>query len=72
MIEKKQKRSSKQTQHPTEEKVLLLVDGELNPEETGAIRVHLRECCECQAKLRRLLKGISTFAEYRQESFLSR
>jgi len=72
MIEQKHKQFSRQAQHPSEDQVLLLVDGELNPEETGAIRVHLRECGRCQVKARRLLKGISAFAEYRQESLLSR
>lgn len=58
------------TDHPDEEKVLLLLDGELNEREASAIGLHLEHCWECQTRVQRLKDGIYAFVEYREAACL--
>jgi len=54
--------------HSSEEKLLLLLDGELSSREARAIGIHLRRCRECRAKMQTLQEGFSVLAEYLQSA----
>ena len=56
--------------HPTEEQLLLLLDGELPSREASDIQAHLQLCWECRGKSQKLQNGIYAFVNYMQECFL--
>ena len=56
--------------HPTEEQLLLLLDGELPSREASDIQAHLQLCWECRGKSLKLQNGIYAFVNYMQECFL--
>ncbi len=46
--------------------MLLLLDGELGPQEEGELLVHLQRCWGCRARMEKLQKGLSVYGEYGQ------
>ena len=62
-------RSSQRQDHPDEQKLLLLLDGELSSQEKSEIEEHLHRCWECRTKAQKLQNGIYAFVEYAETSF---
>ena len=60
--------SADQTPHLPDERLLLLVDGELEPRHAEAAAGHLRQCAACRARLEKLEASAARFADaYRQD-----
>jgi hypothetical protein len=51
--------------HPEEDKVLLMLDDELNIPEAEVIRIHLQQCRPCYRKMLELRKGMNVFLEFK-------
>ncbi|MBI4890860.1 MAG: zf-HC2 domain-containing protein [Acidobacteria bacterium] len=54
--------------HETEEKLLLHIDGVLEPREDERVERHLRDCWQCRAKKVRMEAAIAAFMEERQQA----
>ncbi len=52
-------------QHPSEEDLLCLLDGELEQCQTEQVRLHLKACWSCRARAEKFQAAISSFVEYR-------
>jgi hypothetical protein len=53
--------------HPSEDELLLYVDGELAPKETNHVRSHLEACWSCRVRTEKIEETISTFIDYRNQ-----
>src|SRR5215471_1397819 len=51
--------------HPTEDDLLLYVDGELASKAANHIRNHLEACWSCRVRTEKIEETISTFIDYR-------
>ena len=55
--------------HLSDERLLLLVDGELRPRHAGAARRHLRECPPCRARFERIEASAAAFGRAYRGAF---
>ena len=53
--------------HPSEDELLLYVDGELAPKATNYVRSHLEACWSCRVRTEKIEETISTFIDYRNQ-----
>src|SRR6266480_4490862 len=53
--------------HPSEDELLLYVDGELAPKATNHVRNHLEACWSCRVRTEKIEKTISSFIDYRNQ-----
>lgn len=53
--------------HPSEDELLLYVDGELAPKTTNQIRGHLEACWSCRVRTEKIEETISSFIDYRNQ-----
>ena len=53
--------------HPSEDDLLLYVDGELVPKATNLIRAHLEACWSCRVRTEKIEDTISSFIDYRNQ-----
>jgi anti-sigma factor RsiW len=60
----------RQPAHPDEQKLLLLLDGELTLRDARPIRKHLERCRACRAKVRTMQAGLCALAEYGRADLL--
>src|SRR5258705_7005577 len=51
--------------HPSEDELLLYVDGELAPKATNSVRNHLEACWSCRVRTEKIQEAISSFINYR-------
>jgi len=51
--------------HPSEEDLLLFVDGEIPSRTNGQLRTHLDACWSCRVRTEKIEETISTFIDYR-------
>src|SRR5713226_6547110 len=51
--------------HPSEDELLLYVDGELAPKVATNLRAHLEACWSCRVRTEKIEEAISTFIDYR-------
>lgn len=51
--------------HPSEDELLLYVDGELTQKATNSIRTHLEACWSCRVRTEQIQETISSFINYR-------
>lgn len=51
--------------HPSEDELLLFVDGELPARATGSLRIHLEACWSCRVRTEKIQETISSFIDYR-------
>src|SRR5687767_12839062 len=51
--------------HPSEDELLLYVDGELATKEAGNIRAHMEACWSCRVRTEKVQEAISSFIDYR-------
>jgi Putative zinc-finger len=54
--------------HPTEEELLLLVDGELSTRRASRIRAHLTACWDCRARMAEIEQTITDFVRTHRQS----
>jgi hypothetical protein len=60
--------SAERAPHLSDERLLLLVDGELQPRHAKAVTGHLRQCTECRARFERFEASTARFAHaYRDD-----
>ncbi len=59
--------SSGNNGHPSEDELLLLVDGELVPKMAAILRSHLDACWSCRVRTEKIQDAISTFIDYRNQ-----
>ena len=61
--------SADQSPHLSDERLLLLIDGELPPRDARAATGHLHQCTECRARVERFEASTARFADaYRDDS----
>src|SRR6266851_1809424 len=53
--------------HPSEDELLLYVDGELAPKVATNLRAHLEACWSCRVRTEKIEEAISTFIDYRNQ-----
>src|SRR2546426_9423525 len=53
--------------HPSEDELLLFVDGELPARATGSLRIHLEACWSCRVRTEKIEETISSFIDYRNQ-----
>src|SRR5215510_3950699 len=53
--------------HPSEDDLLLFVDGELSSKAADHIRHHLEACWSCRVRTEKIEETISTFIDYRNQ-----
>lgn len=53
--------------HPSQDDLLLYVDGELAPKATSHMRDHLEACWSCRVRTEKIEGAISTFIDYRNQ-----
>src|SRR5574341_506507 len=53
--------------HPSEDVLLLHVDGELSPKAVTTVRSHLDACWSCRVRTEKIEETISTFIDYRNQ-----
>jgi anti-sigma factor RsiW len=53
--------------HPSEDELLLYVDGELAPKASTRLRAHLEACWSCRVRTEKIEDAISTFIDYRNQ-----
>ncbi len=53
--------------HPSEDELLLFVDGELPARATGSLRIHLEACWSCRVRTEKIEEAISSFIDYRNQ-----
>src|SRR6266849_7277202 len=53
--------------HPSEDELLLYVDGELEAKATNHVRNHLEACWSCRVRTEKIEETISTFIDYRNQ-----
>ncbi len=53
--------------HPSEDELLLHVDGELAPKAATSLRAHLEACWSCRVRTEKIEDAISTFIDYRNQ-----
>jgi hypothetical protein len=58
----------KEDSHPTEEELLLLVDGELSTRRASRIRAHLTACWDCRARMAEIEQTITDFVRTHRQS----
>ena len=51
--------------HPSEDELLLFVDGEMPSKTNGKLRTHLDACWSCRVRTEKIEETISTFIDYR-------
>ena len=56
--------------HPSEDEILLTLEGELGAEEAAPIQQHLAGCWNCKARYEEMQRGILAFVEYREKRYL--
>jgi hypothetical protein len=54
--------------HPTEEELLLLVDGELSTPRASRVRAHLTACWDCRARMSEIEQTITDFVRTHRQS----
>jgi hypothetical protein len=54
--------------HPTEEELLLLVDGELSTRRASRIRAHLSACWDCRGRMAEIEQAITDFVRIHRQS----
>jgi hypothetical protein len=55
--------------HPTDESLLLYLDGELRQRKAGQIRSHLEGCWDCRLRRQVMEQAITTFMQCRRDEF---
>ncbi|MGH9962324.1 MAG: anti-sigma factor family protein, partial [Pyrinomonadaceae bacterium] len=55
--------------HPSDEDLLLHIDGELDPRESSRMGRHLQSCWTCRARADELQETITSFIQYLDSSF---
>jgi hypothetical protein len=53
--------------HPSEDQLLLFVDGELTSKELSSVRAHLEACWSCRVRTEKIEETISSFIDYRNQ-----
>jgi hypothetical protein len=53
--------------HPSENSLLLAIEGELTPKEAAVVTRHIESCWECRAKSEEMRRGILEFMAFRRE-----
>src|SRR5947207_380738 len=53
--------------HPSEDELLLYVDGELEAKATNHVRNHLEACWSCRVRTEKIEETISSFIDYRNQ-----
>ncbi|HXG64160.1 MAG TPA: zf-HC2 domain-containing protein [Blastocatellia bacterium] len=53
--------------HPSEEVLLLYLDGELAPKEAGQVRAHLEACWTCRVRAEKIQETITAFIDYQND-----
>src|SRR5216684_3203872 len=53
--------------HPSEDELLLYVDGELEAKATNHVRNHLEACWSCRVRTEKIQETISSFIDYRNQ-----
>ncbi len=61
------KESSGNNGHPSEDELLLYVDGELEAKATNHVRNHLEACWSCRVRTEKIEETISSFIDYRNQ-----
>lgn len=56
--------------HPSEDQLLLTLEGEVAAEETARVQQHLAGCWSCKARYEEMQRGILAFVEYREKRYL--
>lgn len=56
-----------ENEHPNEEALLMLLDGELSAREAGDVRQHLETCWSCRAELEKIEETISLFVDFKRK-----
>jgi len=57
----------KSVQHPSDDDLLRYIDGELSPDLTDDLRVHLEACWNCRNRAEKFQSTISLFIDYRSQ-----
>src|SRR6202021_3534694 len=56
--------------HPSEDQLLLTLEGEVATEEAARIQQHVAGCWSCKARYEEMQRGILAFVEYREKLYL--
>lgn len=56
--------------HPSEDQLLLTLEGEVAAEEAARVQQHLAGCWSCKARYEEMQRGILAFVEYREKRYL--
>lgn len=56
--------------HPSEDQLLLTLEGELGADEATRVQQHLAGCWSCKARYEEMQRGILAFVEYRERRYL--
>jgi len=57
--------------HPSEDQLLLTLEGEVAAEEAARVQQHLAGCWSCKARYEEMQRGILAFVEYREKRYLA-
>lgn len=63
-----QHNSRERSEHPSPEKLLLLVDGELHTKEAAQLELHLEACWPCRVKTQKLQEAIADIIEFDEQA----
>ena len=56
--------------HPSEDQLLLTLEGEVATEEAARVQQHVAGCWSCKARYEEMQRGILAFVEYREKRYL--
>src|SRR5580658_2446733 len=56
--------------HPSEDQLLLTLEGEVAGEEAARVQQHVAGCWSCKARYEEMQRGILAFVEYREKRYL--
>jgi hypothetical protein len=56
--------------HPSEDQLLLTLEGEVAADEAARVQQHLAGCWSCKARYEEMQRGILAFVEYREKRYL--
>jgi len=56
--------------HPSEDQLLLTLEGEVAADESARVQQHLAGCWSCKARYEEMQRGILAFVEYREKRYL--
>src|ERR1700722_9616486 len=57
--------------HPSEDQLLLSLEGEVAAEEAARVQQHVEGCWSCRARYEEMQRGILAFVEYREKRYLA-